>query len=816
MPDKKGTMLLEDVGLELIDDNPFNPRLFYKPQKVADKAESIKQNGLLQRPKARRVDGRLQLAFGGYRKRAFVKLQKEDPEKWRAMPLEIEDLTDDQMIIFAIEENLKRDDNSPIEVARALEVYFQHFPEATETALGKKMNMTQGNISNMRRVLTLPEAVLERIDEGRISFTMGRELLLFKGLNAGTYYEWSSKEGKNLEHQKDETWLMKDAIRRIRSPESTDRYGSQEAPTVEGMRKAVQGVAHGNFHQLDKEVPGFYAYGDKRLLFDTRAAGCLKCERMILTHPTKSGNAHYCTDPDCWEKQQQEHQTKMAAQAVAKRQADLQRIAAEQAAQLEAERQAAISQEIVPSYKLEKRGRSWIALDDQVRIIAESHDKKVAEERAKVSFEPVVTVVDPKPEEFLLNHTYRIVTKPGIKCPNFDVTAQSLAAAVEALGLKPADVELAKVHKASGKLGTGGDVSAGWSKCLEHIDVHLEEEAPAGPDPYAERRLEDKKRTAARIRNMGADDPCKTCVKCMTCSGADAYSEDGQMVCDNQITRDQVDHKVESAKAAVPEELAAAMEKAGTRGQVVDLHGLWADSYHTENITGYIRIDRILDEMDNPVECTKKCTRGFHYAFDSSDREVKTYQICDDKKCVAKKKGAFTRAKNTENNAKKNAERAAFKIAVESTSGLDLPRMKLILYAQLHGQHCDRNSYSGSPALLWLCHKLKVEEEQGEGKEKALWKAVNKMEAQELARLLVDFMLNMLTYQPPSYGFYGSNRDFQDYKIQTTEMLNWLGVGVQVPKMPEGMTEILEEHGFKEGETAYIEQKELPLEVVNI
>jgi len=779
------TRRIEEWGLALIDDNPFNPRLFYKPQKVADKAESIKQNGLLQVPKARVKEGRAQLAFGGYRKRAFLKLHKEDPKKWKSMPLEIEDLTDNQMIIFAIEENLKRDDNTPIEVARAIEVYFQHFPESTEIALGKKMNMTQGNISNMRRVLTLPENVLEKIDEGRISFTMGRELLILKDLNADTYHEWSSKEGKNIEHEKDEAWLMKEAIRHIRGPDSADRYGVQENPTVEGMQKAIHTVVHTNFKQLDTDIPGSsYSYSYNSPLFNTREAGCLKCEKMILTHPTKSGCAHYCTDEACWEKHQKDHQTKMATEAVAKRQADLQRIAAEQAAQIEAERQAVISQEIAPSYNLKKHGPSWIAQDEKGDIIAIGDDKTEADTKAALYFEPIETVLDPQ-RGFILNHTYRIIPKTGRRLENFisDVTAQDVATAIEAVGLGADDCEEVKVWKSSGKPGTSGQISAGWSKCREYIDAHLEEEKPVKPEPSTKREFEDKQLRANRLRYLPDGYPCKTCVKCMTCSGADCYAEDERMVCDNQITRDQVAQKVESAKAAVPEELTAAMVQAGTRGQVVDLHGLWADSYQHETITGYIRIDNLLEEMENPVECTEKCTRGFHYAFDSSDREPRTYQICDDKKCVAKKKAAFTRAKNAKNNAKKNAERAAFKIAVEATSGLDLPRMKVILYAQLHGQHCDQYSYSTNTALSWLCHKLKIEEEQGEGKEKALWKVVNKMEAQELARLLVELMLNMLTHQTSvSSNFYGSNRDFQDYKIKTTEVLNWMGVAVQLEK----------------------------------
>ncbi len=814
---------IEEWDLDLIDDNPFNPRLFYKPAKVAEKAASIKEIGLLQKPKARILEGRVQLAFGGYRRRAYLKLRKDEPKKWLTMPLEIEEMTDDQMVIFALEENLKRDDNTPIEVARAIGGYFSFYPKTTETWMAKKLNLSQGHVSNMLRVLTLPDYVLEKIDEGRISFTMGRELLIFAGLEVGTYSEWSRKEEKNVVHKKDEAWLMKEAIRHIRTPDSADRMGIQENPTVEGMQKAIHGVAVSNLKQLDKEVPGhYYSYGSTPL-FDSRDAGCLKCEKMILTRPTKSANAHYCTDEKCWEKHQKKHQTKVAAEAVAKRQADLQRIAAEEATKIEAEEEAqaqeeSISQEIVsPSYKMEKRGTSWIALDSEGSVIAIDLSKGGAEAKAALSFKPVGTELDTRTQVYVLNHTYRII--PVTRTPGFlsDVTAQDAATAIEAAGLTADEVSEVKVWKSSGKLGTAGGVSAGWSKCTEPMEkpdptaeIYKErdlvegckthsynkegrcdfcgspevEEVPPEPDPYAEERLEEKVLKAKRIRNMDDGYPCKTCVKCMTCdgTGVEAADKGDTLVCTDKITKDQVDQKVEDSKTAVPAELSAALVKAGTRGQVVDLHGLWADNYGHENITGYVRIDGILDELENPDECVKNCTRGFHYAFDSSDRESQTYYICDDKKCVSQKKAAYTRARNAKNNAKKIAERAAFKTAVEATTELDIPRMKLILYAQMNGGHVDRyTSYSTNKQMPWLLKRLKIESTHDEG-EKAIWKVVNKMSSQELSRLLVDFMLNMLTYQAQSSSFYGSDHGHTDYKIQTTEVLNWMDIGINIEK----------------------------------
>ncbi len=114
-------VVVEEWPLDLIDDNPFNPRTYYNPTKVKEKADSIRRNGLLQKPKARIREGRAQIAFGGYRRRAFRKLREEDKGKGHTtMPLEMVEMDDDQMTVYALDENLNRDDNTPIEIARAV------------------------------------------------------------------------------------------------------------------------------------------------------------------------------------------------------------------------------------------------------------------------------------------------------------------------------------------------------------------------------------------------------------------------------------------------------------------------------------------------------------------------------------------------------------------------------------------------------------------------------------------------------------------------------------------------------------------------
>ncbi|GAI49115.1 unnamed protein product, partial [marine sediment metagenome] len=175
-------MAIEKIELELINDNPYQSRQTYHKQDIDELAASIKIHGLLQVPLARRKDGNVELAVGHLRKRAFLKLAKEGPGAWPKMPLDIRDFTDQEMSLCALEENLKRWDITPMEMARAVDSYLTNFTNETEADIATQLHTTQGNISNMRRVLRLPQQVLEKIDQGRINFSMGRELLVFQEL----------------------------------------------------------------------------------------------------------------------------------------------------------------------------------------------------------------------------------------------------------------------------------------------------------------------------------------------------------------------------------------------------------------------------------------------------------------------------------------------------------------------------------------------------------------------------------------------------------------------------------------------------------
>ncbi len=160
------------INLNIIDDNPFQPRLVYDEERIAAIAASIRQHGLLQAPLGRRMpDGRVQLAFGHSRLRAFRKLAAvipSDMERFGRMPVLLRDLDDETMALHAWIENRDRKDLTAYEEAKAIERYTSTFGW-TQKAAAEKLQLTQPTIANKLRLLKLPAAALGLLEQGTIS-----------------------------------------------------------------------------------------------------------------------------------------------------------------------------------------------------------------------------------------------------------------------------------------------------------------------------------------------------------------------------------------------------------------------------------------------------------------------------------------------------------------------------------------------------------------------------------------------------------------------------------------------------------------------
>jgi ParB/RepB/Spo0J family partition protein len=171
------------VDLNKVEDNPFQGRIEYGSLddltgSVLDlRAQLPETSGLLQVPLARRVEGGgVELAVGHRRKRAFLALMHAGEEEYATLPVEIAELDDQAMADIAWAENEKRLDLSDVERALAIERARAAFGW-TQTQIGERWGLTQGAVSNLLRLLKLPDKIRALIRDRAITGRHGRALL---------------------------------------------------------------------------------------------------------------------------------------------------------------------------------------------------------------------------------------------------------------------------------------------------------------------------------------------------------------------------------------------------------------------------------------------------------------------------------------------------------------------------------------------------------------------------------------------------------------------------------------------------------------
>ena len=148
------------VPLDLVDDNPFQERSEYGD--LTDLANDIREHGLLQPPVVRQAKGRYELAFGHRRKRAC------ELAGMTSMPVVIRTLSDEEMATIAFSENEQRQDVTAIDKAVAIQTMQSRFGWSLQT-IADKLSMSRPAVSNLLRLLQLPEAVQEKVASGDVS-----------------------------------------------------------------------------------------------------------------------------------------------------------------------------------------------------------------------------------------------------------------------------------------------------------------------------------------------------------------------------------------------------------------------------------------------------------------------------------------------------------------------------------------------------------------------------------------------------------------------------------------------------------------------
>src|SRR4051794_4368471 len=163
---------LRSLPLELIEPNPRQPRQSFDEESLLALSESVKERGVLQPVLVRPCPGgRYELVAGERRWRA-AQLAGLD-----VLPAIVAPHEDRESLELALIENMAREDLNPIEEARACSLLVDELG-LTREEVGRRVGRSRVAVSNLLRLLDLPDEILELLTEGRLTEGHGRALLM--------------------------------------------------------------------------------------------------------------------------------------------------------------------------------------------------------------------------------------------------------------------------------------------------------------------------------------------------------------------------------------------------------------------------------------------------------------------------------------------------------------------------------------------------------------------------------------------------------------------------------------------------------------
>jgi ParB family chromosome partitioning protein len=165
---------LQRIPIQRIRPNPYQPRKTFKPDELAELEASLKASGLLQPITVRRSGDAFELISGERRLRAATNIG------WTDIQAIVRDYDERTMLVLALVENLQRTDLNAIEEARGYRRLIEDF-KLTQQEIADAVGKDRTSVTNMLRMLALPDAIQQMVESGTLSAGHGRALLALVG-----------------------------------------------------------------------------------------------------------------------------------------------------------------------------------------------------------------------------------------------------------------------------------------------------------------------------------------------------------------------------------------------------------------------------------------------------------------------------------------------------------------------------------------------------------------------------------------------------------------------------------------------------------
>ena len=159
-----------NLPIEHIISNQNQPRKDFSPDELNSLASSIKETGIIQPILVRKNNDLYEIVAGERRWRAA------QIAKIHEVPVVIKELTDEEVVKISIIENIQRVDLNPVEEANSYNQLIRDFGY-TQEKVAASLGKSRSYITNLLRLLSLPQSVIKHLKEGKLTIGHARALV---------------------------------------------------------------------------------------------------------------------------------------------------------------------------------------------------------------------------------------------------------------------------------------------------------------------------------------------------------------------------------------------------------------------------------------------------------------------------------------------------------------------------------------------------------------------------------------------------------------------------------------------------------------
>jgi len=235
---------LRELPVELIKPNPSQPRTNFDPEALAALAASIEASGVVQPLLVRPLpDGSYELVAGERRWRAA---QQAGIAK---VPAVVRDQAEAERLQAALIENMVREDLNPVEEAKACAALVEELG-LTKEELAKRVGRSRPAVSNLIRLLELPDEALELLESRDLSEGHGKALLGAQGNDVRRRLARDAARGG---------WSVRETEKRVRlagQPKARPRRAAADPDAVAALRDVADALEEAFGHEVTARAKG--------------------------------------------------------------------------------------------------------------------------------------------------------------------------------------------------------------------------------------------------------------------------------------------------------------------------------------------------------------------------------------------------------------------------------------------------------------------------------------------------------------------------------------------------------------------------------